>query len=166
MTSSNHISVVFTREGDSCAWIALDERRGTWSAETMVRVRGGIRYREREYGTTCPTLDCLRRDALMGGFYSQRPFDPSVPGDPSMIDCALALFSNFCDNRGIDAGALLREQPNAYRQNWDLKQILEQAEWEGTDYPAVWNAQWVEALASLLDAVCCEYLADLVAGVK
>lgn len=167
MTSSKHISVIFTREGDTCAWIAFNERSETWSAETMVRVTGGVRYREREYGIHCPSVDRLRTDALSGGFFSQRPFDPKVSADPSMIDCALALFGNFCASCGVDASALLQDHSlNGCRGSEDLQRISEQAAWEGIDYPPIWNALWIDALERLLDAVCREDLADLIARAK
>jgi hypothetical protein len=165
MTSSNHISIVFTRAGDTAAWIAFDERRRTWSAETMVRVTGGIRYREREYGVNPPTVEQLRKDAIRGGFFSQRPVYPGVPVDPSMVDCALAVFVNFCSRRGIDGAALLEGRPmSIYRGPEDLKKITEQAEWEGVQYPDHWNDAWISMLANLLDAVCYEDLATLVAS--
>jgi hypothetical protein len=167
MTSFNHISVIFTREDDTSAWIAFDERREAWSAETMVRVTRGIRYREREYGAHCPTVERLRKDALSGGFFSQRPIYPGVPIDPSMVDCALALFGSFCASRGIDASALLRDQTfNIYRGNEGFARITEQAEWEGNKCPEVWNSLWVDTLVQSLEGVSYEYLSELVARTR
>lgn len=164
MNTSNHISVVLTRDGDTCAWIALDERSGTWSAETMVRVPGGIRYRDRDYGGDCPTIDRLRTDALTGGFLSPRPLLPGVAVDPSMADCALALFVHLCVSRGTTDPCALIEQDRSRKSCGvaDLARIIAQAEWEGIVYPARWDALWVDMLANALYATCYDSLGDLV----
>lgn len=164
MNTFTHISVVLTREGNTCAWIAFDERHNTWSAETMVRVPGGICYRDLDYGRECPTLDRLRDDALSGGFFSPRPLLPGVPVDPSMADCALALFVHLCMSRGTTDPSALIEQESSRKSFGvtDIARINEQAEWEGVLYPASWDESWLEMLADALYATCYDSLGDLV----
>lgn len=164
MDLSHRVSTTFTLQSDTCAWIALNERRQTWSAEVLVRVHGGIRYRDLDYGHEQPTLQRLRQDALSGGFFSRRPFQLGAAVDPTMTHCVLALLERFCTSRGIDPRLLLERAYPAelFRVEQDFREIRALADWEGTLYPKDWDALTVSELTSALGVICYEEVADMI----
>ncbi len=164
MDLSHRVSTTFTLQGDTCAWIALNEQRQTWSAEVLVRVHGGIQYRDLDYGHEQPTLERLRQDALSGGFFSRRPFQLGADVDPTMTHCVLALLEHFCTSRGIDPPLLLeRAYPEKlFLVAQDFREIRTQADWEGTLYPKLWDSQTVSELTSALGVICFDEVADVI----
>jgi hypothetical protein len=136
MTSTDRDYVRAIRTPEVAAWLVYSAADQLWHAEVFARTRGGVQYLETEYSEQ-PPVELLIRQAFHFGFFSPRPCSLERHIDPSMTHGVLALLRRWCSIHAVDLQALLRDaytrEPQRAQEDFDA--IVEQAEWEGIEYP-------------------------------
>lgn len=134
--------------------IMRDTRNNQWVTEAWCLVDGGLRHQVMRWHTR-PRVTEIRTECSGTGFFSKRPYTLGQACDGSISAPVIALYADFCKARGLDAVALLqRAYPD--EDAWDIETFTRtraDADWQGTNFPAVWNAKAVQGLLASLTEI-------------
>jgi hypothetical protein len=149
MSESKTAALKYLRGTDVCIWMADEPVEGGWVAETFLRKEGSIYHLSAHYQEGMPTVEQLQRDAYMSGIRSPRPYHLQQKWDASCSACVFALFFHLCRSKERDPQVMINECLRVDpRFDWSL--IETQAQWEGIEYPAVWDHAMIQQLCEAL----------------
>ena len=89
------------------------------------------------------------------GVFSPRPYKLGQPCDGSIDFCVLALLFDFCKKKGLNWKELYREAYPGENPDDDINEnfVKEMAEWQGVEYPKIWNEKAFEGLIESLTEI-------------
>lgn len=141
------------RTHSTCVSLEPTPLRTEWHARVRIRGIQGIWYLETTYHGQRPTSETLYFHTYTRGVFSARPFRPGCPCDASTDSCVVALVRDLCRERCADAAELIHRgdssRPRYTRE--DFIAAKHQADWEGTVFPVIWNADITTALCLTLE---------------
>jgi hypothetical protein len=116
------------------------------------KVKGGIRYLVYWY----KELDVkkIKSDIVKYGTFSPRPYKLAQPCDGSIDQTAFALFINFCRAKNINPEEFYQKtyQDEGHKEI-DCDFILRLADWEGVEYPELWDKKAYEGMLESLTEI-------------
>lgn len=136
-------------------WVGLDREYHEYLVDANQRVEGGIKHLVCRYPYFCK--EWILRDVESQGYFSERPFKLGRGCDGAGDACCAALYYDFCQWHGLDPVELYRQ---AYQKHDgdryadpDYSAVLQQANWEGVEYPQQWSEAELEGLIKSLYAI-------------
>ena len=136
MTSMHRKYLRVIRTSEVAAWISHHEDDQPRKAEIFARTQGGVQHLETDVPDDNPTEELLIRLVFHLGHFSPRPCSLDRQFDPSMTYGLLALLRHWCRVHDVDLGRLLRQAyPDESLSTENFEEIVDQAEWEGIEYP-------------------------------
>jgi len=147
------------RGKDFWAWTWKTGERKLWVL--YKKVEGGVYHLVYEVIETVDQeeLKELLRKIDEIGVFSPRPYKLRQPCDGSIDYCVIALFFDFCKRKRINWKELYRK---AYPDDYiDEIFIKEMAEWQGVEYPKIWNEKAFDGLIESLVEINYHSLVDV-----
>ena len=144
-------------------WVGSDEKRTL--VEAFAKVNGGIRHlvcnyepeladKIKSHGMSY-ALERIKNDTIKDGVFSERPYKLAQSCDGSINECALALFFNWCKSQKTDPDHLYKtaypEREEKYCPAW--KEATSFAEWQGVEYPSLWDEKSVDGMLESLTEI-------------
>lgn len=113
--------------------------------EVWVKVRDGIRYTIQRRDMISNPVDYIDQwitEAINEGMFSPRPYKPGQACDGTISSTSTALFLAYCKHRKLNPLIIYRAAyPDERTTKKDLTAMQEFADWQGVDYPEVWDSE-------------------------
>ena len=102
----------------------------------------------------------LEEDIKKYGYFSPRPYKLAQPCDGSISTPVIALFIDFCSKNNLNWKELLIETYGKDFSTFDEKFTKKFAEWQGVEYPKIWDEKAYKGLIESLSEINYHSLID------